>query len=71
MAFTQRANWLAGALLLASGALLHAQAQQVLTIAAFPAVDDIAKAAIPAWKKKHPEVEIKITSRAYADHHTA
>jgi multiple sugar transport system substrate-binding protein len=71
MAFTQRANWLAGALLLASGALLHAQAQQVLTIAAFPAVDDIAKAAIPAWKKKHPDVEIKITSRAYPDHHTA
>jgi multiple sugar transport system substrate-binding protein len=46
-------------------------AQTVLNIAAFPAVDEIAKAAIPAFKKKHPDVEIKITSRAYPDHHTA
>ena len=33
-------------------------AQTVLNIAAFPAVDEIAKAAIPAWKKKHPGLEI-------------
>ncbi|MBJ7468199.1 MAG: extracellular solute-binding protein [Rhodoferax sp.] len=46
-------------------------AQTVLNIAAFPAVDEIAKAAIPAFKKKHPDVEVKITSRAFADHHTA
>jgi multiple sugar transport system substrate-binding protein len=64
-------NRLAAALLMAGGAFFSAQAQQTLTIAAFPAVDEIAKAAIPAWKKKHPDVEIKITSRAYADHHTA
>ena len=31
-----------------------AAAQQVLTVAAFPAVDEIVKAAIPAWKKLHP-----------------
>jgi len=48
-----------------------AMAQTVLNIAAFPAVDEIAKAAIPAFKKKHPDVEVKITSRAYPDHHTA
>lgn len=71
MASTKLANRLIGVLLLASGASFNAQAQQVLTIAAFPAVDEIAKAAIAAWKKKHPGVEIKITSRAYADHHTA
>ena len=47
------------------------QAQQTLTIAAFPAVDEIAKAAIPAWKKKHPDVEVKVISRAFVDHHTA
>jgi multiple sugar transport system substrate-binding protein len=46
-------------------------AQTVLNIAAFPAVDEIAKAAIPAFKKKHPDVEVKITSRAFSDHHTA
>ena len=52
---------------LASAAL----AQQTLTIAAYPAVDEIAKSAIPMWKKKHPDVEIKVISRAFVDHHTA
>ncbi len=51
--------------------LATASAQQTLTIAAFPAVDEIAKSAIPMWKKKHPDVEIKVISRAFADHHTA
>ena len=46
-------------------------AQQSLTVAAYPAVDEIAKSAIPLWKKKHPDVEIKVVSRAFADHHTA
>jgi len=49
----------------------RAQAQTVLSISAYPAVDEIAKAAVPAFKKKHPDVEVKITSRAFADHHTA
>jgi multiple sugar transport system substrate-binding protein len=52
-------------------ALGAAQAQQTLTVAAFPAVDDIVKSAIPAWKAKHPNVEIKVVSRQFADHHTA
>ena len=47
------------------------QAQQVLTVAAFPAVDEIVKAAIPAWKQRHPNVDIKVVSRQFADHHTA
>jgi multiple sugar transport system substrate-binding protein len=52
-------------------ALGGAQAQQTLTVAAFPAVDDIVKSAIPAWKAKHPNVEIKVVSRQFSDHHTA
>lgn len=48
-----------------------AAAQQVLTVAAFPAVDDIVRAAIPEWKRLHPGVEIKVVSRQFADHHTA
>jgi multiple sugar transport system substrate-binding protein len=48
-----------------------AQAQNVtLTVAAFPAVDQIVKAAIPAWKKLYPNVDIKVVAREYADHHT-
>ena len=50
---------------------LPALAQQVLTVAAYPAVDEIVKAAIPAWKKLHPTVDIKVVSREFTDHHTA
>jgi multiple sugar transport system substrate-binding protein len=46
-------------------------AQTTLTVAAFPAVDKIVKSAIPAWRKHHPDVDIKVISRAYADHHNA
>ncbi len=50
---------------------LAASAQQTLSIAAFPAVDDIVRAAIPQWKKLHPTVDIKVVSRQFSDHHTA
>ena len=49
-----------------------AMAQKVsLTVAAFPAVDDIVKASVQEWQKKNPNVEVKVVSREYADHHTA
>ncbi|MCU0966546.1 MAG: extracellular solute-binding protein, partial [Burkholderiaceae bacterium] len=47
------------------------QARQVLTVAAFPAVDEIVRAAVPQWKKLHPDVDIQVVSRQFADHHTA
>ena len=46
-------------------------AQTTLIVAAFPAVDEIVKAAIPEWKRRHPNVDIKVVSRQFADHHTA
>ena len=52
-------------------AALPVRAQQLLTVAAYPAVDKIVEAAIPAWKKLHPNVDIKVVSRQFADHHTA
>jgi multiple sugar transport system substrate-binding protein len=48
-----------------------AWAQTVLTVAAFPSVDDVVRAALPAWQKKHPTVQVKVVSREFADHHTA
>jgi multiple sugar transport system substrate-binding protein len=42
-----------------------------LTVAAYPAVDEIVKAALQDWQKKHPTVEVKVVGREYADHHTA
>jgi len=49
----------------------RAQEREVLTIAAFPLMDEIAKAAIPAWQALHPDVSLRILMRQYADHHTA
>ena len=43
----------------------------VLTVAAFPAVDEIVKASLAEWTKKHPNVEVRVVGREYADHHTA
>jgi multiple sugar transport system substrate-binding protein len=56
---------------LASAAAPRAAERTVLSVAAFPLVDEIARAAIPLWKRRHPEVELHIVSRQYADHHTA
>jgi multiple sugar transport system substrate-binding protein len=60
---------------LATGALsavgVRAQARTVLSIAAFPLVDEIARAAVPLWRKLHPDVEVRIETRQYQDHHTA
>jgi multiple sugar transport system substrate-binding protein len=56
---------------LASCLLSPAQAQQTLTVAAYPAVDEIVKSAIPAWKRLHPTVDVKVISRQFSDHHTA
>lgn len=48
----------------------HAETS-TLTVGAFPFIDQIIKAAIPGWKKLHPDVDIKILSREYIDHHEA
>jgi multiple sugar transport system substrate-binding protein len=45
--------------------------RQRLTVAAFPAVDSIVRAALPAWQQRHPDVEVQVVSRQFADHHTA
>lgn len=49
----------------------RAQPREVLTVAAFPLMDEIARAAIPAWQALHPDVELRILMRQYSDHHTA
>ena len=67
-ALTRRAL-LAGGLSAASG--LRASPGTTLTVAAFPLVDDMARAAIPSWQRLHPDVAIQVVSRQYADHHTA
>lgn len=47
--------------------------QTVLTVAAYPAVDEIIKSSLPEWQKRNPQVQVqvKVVSREYSDHHTA
>lgn len=56
---------------LALGAGVGAQAATTLTVASFPSFDESVKIAIPLYKKINPDVQIKLVSLAYGDHHTA
>lgn len=61
---------------LAAAALLSVspfmlQAQTVLTVASFKDLDRSVLAAIPFYKKAHPEVEVKLVALGYGDHHNA
>ncbi|WP_341676534.1 extracellular solute-binding protein [Niveibacterium sp. SC-1] len=42
-----------------------------ITVASFPSFDESVKLAIPLYKKLHPDVEIKVVSLAFNDHHNA
>ena len=59
------ATRLSVAALLASATGL-ASAQTVLTVASFKDLDRSVQAAIPLYKKIHPEVEIKLVALGYA-----
>lgn len=62
---------LASGLLAAVPAVGAAPKPRVLTVAAFPLVDKIVEAAQPRWRARHPDVELRVISRQYIDHHTA
>jgi len=66
-----RALFRTGALALALVVPGMAQAKTTLTVASFPSFDRSVKAAIPLYKKIKPDVEIKLVSLAYGDHHNA
>ncbi|QGZ59003.1 ABC transporter substrate-binding protein [Paraburkholderia acidiphila] len=59
------------AAVLLSLATVAAHANTTLTVAVFPKLDQEIKDAIPAWKKLHPDVDIKVSSLAIGDHHNA
>lgn len=56
---------------LAPATRLRAATATTLTVAAFPALDEIVKAALPRFKELQPEVTVKVISRQFADHHAA
>ena len=59
------------ALVAAALAAGHAAAATTITVATFPDLDRAAKAALPRWHAAHPDIDVKIVSLQYADHHTA
>ena len=62
----------AGSAGLLVSAVFGAQAQTtVLTVASFKDLDRSVLAAIPLYKKARPDVEIKLVSLGYGDHHNA
>lgn len=42
-----------------------------LTVGVFPNLDDAIKAALPGFEAKYPNIEVKLTTLQYADHHNA
>lgn len=64
-------NAIALALLLIGSGLAAAQPKPQLRVATFPDLDRAAKAAAAIWAQRHPEIELKIVSMQYADHHMA
>ena len=48
-----------------------AQAATTITVASFPDLDRAAKAALVRWNQAHPDIEVKVVSLQYADHHNA
>jgi multiple sugar transport system substrate-binding protein len=59
------------ALVAAALSARHALAATTITVATFPDLDRAAKAALPRWHAAHPDIDVKIVSLQYADHHTA
>ncbi|GAB3264684.1 ABC transporter substrate-binding protein [Chitinimonas naiadis] len=57
--------------LLAIALAYSAQANTVVTLASFPDHDRTSKVGLAAFKKLHPEIEVKVVSLAYPDHHNA
>ncbi len=66
-----RRNLLAAGLAAAVAPSLRAKPARVLTVAAFPLVDQIVRDAVPQWSQRHPDVALDIVMRQYDDHHTA
>lgn len=56
---------------LAARPAFAATGRATLSVAAFPDLDRSAKIAIESWAASHPQVEVRLTTRAFDDHHTA
>jgi multiple sugar transport system substrate-binding protein len=65
-----RFSGLATAVML-SVAAAGAHANTTLSVAVFPKLDQGIKDSLPEWKKLHPDIDVKLSALAIADHHNA
>jgi len=54
-----------------AGRSARAAGRTVLTVATWNGLDVGARAVLPLWQQRHPDVDVAIVSREYGDHHTA
>jgi multiple sugar transport system substrate-binding protein len=66
-----RASFVLACLAGLAGGSIAAPSRQSLSIAAYPAVDEIVRAAVPQWTTLHPTVDIQAIGRQFSDHHAA
>jgi multiple sugar transport system substrate-binding protein len=59
----------AAALVASAWVCAGAAAATTITLATFPDLDRAARAALPRWHAAHPDIDVKIVSLQYADHH--
>ena len=52
-------------------ACTQAEERTTILVASFPDLDRATKEALPAWRRAHPDIDVKLVSREYGDHHTA
>lgn len=49
----------------------NVMAATTVTVAVYPELDRAIKDSMPAWKKLHPDMEVKLVVLSHEDHHTA
>lgn len=64
--------WIGCALPLAHArhAVDHIPPRQTLVVAVYAPLDDLIRSVIPRWKQLHPDVDLRVLTRAFEEHHS-
>lgn len=64
-------GWLLAAAAILAASCAKQDDRTTIVVASFPDLDRATREALPAWRRAHPGIDIKLVSREYGDHHTA
>lgn len=48
----------------------HTAARQTLVVAVYAPLDDLIRSVVPRWRQLHPDVELRVLTRAFEEHHS-